>query len=464
MKLQGFDEDKIKEISDQLQDIKFVDLWFIDILGGLRHVTVSKDVLFEGMREGLITKLDGSSIEGFAEIEESDLNLVPDISSLFVYEGIARVFCYIADPNGDFHPCDTRYLAELAEEKLRERNITSYWGPEPEFFVFNEVNIKVREPWFQHVEIKSEEAPWLGSPYAILPKRAYYSIPPADTLMNYRNSLAKVLEDVGIKVYCHHHEVATAGQVEINIHCATLKRMGDYITILKFIAKNLAKKMGLVATFMPKPLYGDNGSGMHTHQSLFNENTNLFHDPEDEYAMLSQVARYYIGGLLEHSRALAAIVAPTVNSYKRLVPGYEAPVYLIWSKANRSAAVRVPAYNIKNPKSKRIEFRPPDPSCNPYLAFVAMLAAGLDGINKKVDPGDPFDENVYKLPPSKKRDMQSLPRSLIEALDELECDKDFLKPFVSNELIEKYIEYKRKEAFEVNMRPSPIEYLYYLNV
>ncbi|MCD6510382.1 MAG: type I glutamate--ammonia ligase [Thermoprotei archaeon] len=462
MGVRGLEETKLKKVEERLSNVKFVDLWFVDLFGSLRHVTVTKPPFLEGLREGFLTKLDGSSIKGFSEIEESDLNLAPDVSSMILDGNIAYVFCYVLKPNGEFHTSDSRYLAELAEEKLREQGLTSYWGPEPEFFVFNEVKIDVKEPWFQHVEIKSEEAPWCGG--LLLPKQAYYRVPPSDRLMEYRNKLVESLEQWGITVDCHHHEVATAGQIEVNMRCNTLRKMCDSIMILKYLAKSLAVKMGLFATFMPKPIYGDNGSGMHTHQSLFRGDENLFHDPDDDYAMLSQLARYYIGGLLEHSRALAAIVAPTVNSYKRLVPGYEAPVYLVWSRANRSAAVRIPAYNVKNPMIKRIEFRPPDPSCNPYMAFIAMLAAGLDGINKKIDPGDPVDENIYHMPPSKRRSIRSLPASLIEALEELESDNDFLHPFIPREVLEKYIEHKLKEAREVNLRPSPIEYLLYLDV
>ncbi len=464
--MEGPRKEGIASLEKKLERVHFVDLWFVDLLGIHRQVTISKETFLKEVKEGVITKLDGSSVYGFASVEESDLNLAPDLSRVIIQGKIARIFCFVLTPNGKPHPSDPRYLALATEQCLREKGLVSFWGPEPEFFVFNKVRVDIKEPWFQCVEIFSEEAPWSGNPYALGTKCAYYRTPPSDSLIEYRCRLAEALAEFGIEVVCHHHEVATAGQIEINIRHGTLLRTADAIVTLKYLAKKLAKDMGMVATFMPKPLYGDNGSGMHTHQNLFHLKTgeNLFHDEEDEYAMISQTARDYIGGLLEHGRALAAIVAPTVNSYRRLVPGYEAPVYLVWGKANRSAAVRIPAYNLKDSKSKRVEFRPPDPSCNPYLAFIAMLAAGLDGIQKKIDPGDPVDRNVYEMSPSERRSIRSLPRTLLEALDELECDNEFLKPFIPSETLEKYIEYKRKEAIEIELRPSPMDYVMYLNV
>ncbi|RLF17271.1 MAG: type I glutamate--ammonia ligase [Thermoprotei archaeon] len=452
-----------QDLEKILSGVKFVDLWFIDLMGSLRYVTINKESFIKDMEDGIITKLDGSSVPGFASIERSDMNLKPDIQSTIRIGDKAHIFCSVCKPSGEPHPVDPRYLAKRAEEVIKEKGLISYWGPEPEFFVFNDVKIKIIEPWFQYVKILSEEAPWSGSPYALHHKSAYCRTPPSDILFEYRNRLVELLEKYGVKAICHHHEVATAGQIEVNIEHNTLTRVCDAIIILKYIAKNLARKMGFYATFMPKPLYGDNGSGMHVHQSLFTlRGENIFHDPEDDYAMLSQIARYYIGGLIEHGRSLSAIVAPTVNSYKRLVPGYEAPVHLVWSKANRSAAIRIPAYNVEDASSKRIEYRPPDPSCNPYLALVAMLAAGIDGINKRIDPGDPVDANVYEL--GEGTDIRTLPRSLDEALDELECDMEYLLPFIPKETLEIYIELKRKEAKEVGLRVSPFEYLMYFNV
>jgi len=461
----GWDEmrDAVEGLDKMLNGMELVDLWFVDLIGALRHVSMTKECFLKNMEDKIITKLDGSSVPGFATIERSDMNLMPDLESMIKIGRIAHIFCFVCKPDGTPHPADPRYLAKRAENILYEKGLISYWGPEPEFFVFEDVKIRLVEPWLQYVKIYSKEAPWSGSPYALQHKSAYYRTPPADSLFEYRNKLTEMLSTYGVEAICHHHEVATAGQIEVNIRYSTLMKMGDNLMILKYVAKNLAREMGLYATFMPKPLYGDNGSGMHVHQNLVStDGVNIFHDEEDDYAMLSQVARYYIGGLIEHGRALSAIVAPTVNSYKRLVPGYEAPVYLVWSKANRSAAVRIPAYNIRDGKSKRVEFRPPDPSCNPYLAFIAMLAAGIDGINKRIDPGDPIDVNVYHL--KSRPDIRSLPRSLDEALDELESDMEFLTPFIPKDTIEVYVELKRKEALEVNMRISPFEYLMYFNV
>jgi len=287
-----------------------------------------------------------------------------------------------------------------------------------------------------------------------------------DKVYEIRREAAEVLEDYfGFTIEAHHHEVATAGQSEINFKYSTLVKSADNVVTFKYVLRNIAAKHDKLATFMPKPLVGDNGSGMHTSISLYRGQENLFYDPDDDYAELSQLGRYFVGGLLEHARALSAIVSPTVNSYRRLVPGYEAPVYLAWSRGNRSACVRVPIYFKGNP-NKRIEYRPPDPSCNPYLAFAALLMAGLDGKKKKIDPGDPVDENIYLMSPEKRRQLgiKELPGSLWEALEELKSDNDLLKPVFTNNVLEKYLKLKEKEWKTVNMYTPPIEYHLYFNI
>ncbi len=297
-------------------------------------------------------------------------------------------------------------------------------------------------------------------------KGGYYAAPPRDGLADLRNEIGMVLEDsFGIPVEAHHHEVATAGQCEINIRYAPLIAMADAIMTMKMVIKRTAQQFNRVATFMPKPLYGDNGSGMHTHQSLWKDGRNTFYDPDEPYAEVSQTCRYYIGGLMEHSRALTAITNPTTNSYRRLVPGYEAPVFIAWARGNRSANCRVPVYEKTLEKSKRIEFRTPDPSCNIYLALSAMLAAGLDGINRKLDPGDPVDEDIYHLTAHRRKELRirELPGSLKESLDALESDQGFLETVFPKDLLEHYVGLKRKEALEVSLRPTPLEFALYLD-
>ncbi|MEM1743012.1 MAG: type I glutamate--ammonia ligase, partial [Nitrososphaerota archaeon] len=300
-------------------------------------------------------------------------------------------------------------------------------------------------------------------------KDGYLPSLPQDTLVEFRNNVSRILEDYfKIIVDAHHHEVATAGQCEIDLRHDTLKKIADNVQTYKYVVKNVAKNMGLIATFMPKPIYGDNGSGMHVHISLWRNGVNTFYDSDDQYAELSQTARYFIGGILEHGKALSAIVAPTTNSYKRLIAGYEAPVYLTWSKSNRSAVIRIPAYHKGRDTStlKRIEFRAPDPSANPYLCFSAIIAAGLDGIKKKIDPGDPVDENIYKLAVEKKRELgiEKLPSDLREALQCLQSDREFLKPVMSDELINTWIELKLEECEQVNSIPHPYEFHLYFDI
>ncbi len=454
----------IKNINDR--GIRWIDLQFTDLVGYLRHATISSKLLTVESIESGLGKLDGSSIKGFTGIEKSDLILKPVLDTFNVIpweNGIGRIICGIYIDGLRFLK-DPRYVAERLDSYLMDQGIRLFISAELEFFIFDRVNVSI-DTWAQHFEIHSSEAPWNGSAFVNRYKDGYYSIYPKDRFHELRIEIGETLVkyfDIGVEVL--HHEVAAASQHEINFRGGAAVVTGDAMQTVKFVVKSLAFRKGLIATFMPKPIYGDNGNGMHVHVSLWRNDTNLFYDPSDSYANLSQYARYFIGGLIEHARALSAIVSPTVNSYKRLVPGYEAPVYLVWSKANRSAAIRIPAYN-KNGNSTRIEYRPPDPSANPYLAFTAVILAGLDGIKRKIEPGDPVDENVYNLSKYRRRELgiKELPRSLDEALDELESDNEWLKPIVPKELIESYIEVKREEARRVTMYPTPIELHYYLD-
>jgi glutamine synthetase len=466
--------------------VRWIDLQFVDVPGYLQHITIpSHDLSRENFERGF-GKLDGSSIKGFKPIYESDMVLVPDPETFAILpwsppeHKTARMLVNIYESfGGSRFEKDSRYVAQKAEEAVRRAGFTvSQWGPELEFFVFDKVELlpnalSARDAWAESgYRIESKEAIWSrgGINFPIRFKEGYYPAPPEDTLQNYRSEVSGILEDYfGIQVDAHHHEVATAGQVEIDMRYAPLVKMCDGVVSYKFVAKMVANLKGLIATFMPKPIFGDNASGMHVHQSLWKDDKNVFYDPDDEYAELSQVGRYYIGGLMEHSRSLAAIVAPTTNSYKRLVPGYEAPVYVAWSRANRSANVRVPVY-FRGCKAahdgKRVEFRPPDPACNPYLAFAAQVAAGLDGIKRKVDPGDPVDENIYHLSPERRRQLgiRELPGSLKEALEELKADHDYLKGIFSEDLLETFIELKEEEYKQQSLRPTPYEFYLYLDI
>jgi len=385
-------------------------------------------------------------------------------------QSTVRIFCNVMEAGGtERFSRDSRYIAERAEGELKKNGFdVSYWGPEPEFFVFDSVKFDTQSAYKgQGYSIESREAAWnsQGTNYPIRFKEGYYPAPPVDTLQEYRRVACSVMEDAfGIEIDAHHHEVATAGQVEIDMKYAPLLQMADNLVTYKYVAKNVGAQFGKLATFMPKPIFADNASGMHVHQSIWGGGKNKFYDPGDSYAEISQACRYYIGGLLEHGRALSAVVSPTTNSYKRLVPGYEAPVYLAWSRRNRSATVRIPVYH-GGEGAKRIEYRPPDPSCNPYLAFAAMAAAGLDGINKKRDPGDSVDQNIYHLSSQKRREygIKELPGSLEEALNELESDSSFLEPIFSKDAIEMHLELKREEHKQNSIRPTPYEFQLYLD-
>ena len=460
---------------------KVVDFKFVDVPGTWQHFTIPMSQfdlsLFD---EGL--GFDGSSIRGFQEINESDMLVMPDPNTAvidpFGATPTLSLVCDVAEP-GTLRPYsrDPRSLAKRAEAYLRDSGIadTSYFGPEAEFFVFDDVRYE-SSPHSQAYTVDSREGNWntsrpeepnLGN--KIRNKEGYFPVPPVDTFQDIRNEMSLVMESVGIEVERQHHEVATAGQAEIDMKFDTLVAMADKLMMYKYIVKNVAYRHGKVATFMPKPIYGDNGSGMHVHQSLWKRGEPLFFD-DCGYAMLSDMARYYIGGLLRHAPAILAFAAPTTNSYKRLVPGFEAPVNLVFSARNRSAAIRIPMYS-QNPKSKRVEFRPPDASSNPYLAFSAMLMAGLDGIDKRLDPSangmGPIDKNIYDLSESEYAEIRSVPGSLGEALNALDRDRTFLTQsgVFTDDLIDGYISYKlAKEVDEVRLRPTPHEYYLYFDV
>jgi glutamine synthetase len=467
-------EDVVKTIGDR--NIEMIDLRFTDLPGSWQHFSVPPSALeLESFVDGV--GFDGSSIRGFQEIQESDMLVIPDPATAFLdpfTEAPTLVLiCNIRDPvTGQSYSRDVRYVAQKAENYLRGTGIgdTAYVGPELEHFVFNEVRYD-QGTNFGYYEINAAEANWdtakaksPGLGHKLRPKEGYFPVPPADLLQDARTEMVRTLERIGIPIEAHHHEVATGGQGEIDMRFAALTRMADNVLIFKYVVKNVARKRGMTATFMPKPLFGDNGSGMHVHQSLWQGEQPLF--AGKGYAGSSEMMRHYIGGLLKHAPALLAICAPTVNSYRRLVPGFEAPVNLGYSQRNRSAACRIPMYS-ENPKAKRVEFRCPDPSCNPYLAFAAMLMAGLDGIQNRIDPGDPIDKNLYDLPPEQLAQVPSAPGSLEEALDALEADHQFLLKgdVFTDDVIETHLAYKRShEIDEMRLRPHPYEFILYYDV
>jgi glutamine synthetase len=469
---------QVEEVISRINEegIKFVDLQFTDLVGRLRHVTIPSEMVDgDALKKGF-AKLDGSSVKGFVEIHESDMVLLPDTSTYGVIPWsseelkTARFICDVYSGFGaERFSRDPRLIAQKAEEMIKNEGFTeSLWGPEVEFFVFDSVSWDVSNPFSVSYKISSSESPYSdgGTNYIIRFKDGYYPAEPIDTLSEYRGRCVKYLkEGFGILCNAHHHEVATAGQCEIDMLRDTLTRMADNVMTYKFVIRNVARMMGKIATTMPKPIFGDNAVGMHVHSSLWKEGKNSFYDPDDPYAEISQTARYYIGGLLEHSRALCAIVAPTTNSYKRLVPGYEAPVYIAWSRSNRSANVRIPVYQKGKEESKRIEFRTPDPSSNPYLTFAAIASAGIDGIRKKIDPGDPVDHDIYKLTPEKRRELsvKELPSRLDEAIECLRSDDSFLLRVFTKDVLETLVELELEEIREVNARPHPYEFHLYFD-
>ncbi|MDY0361266.1 MAG: type I glutamate--ammonia ligase [Desulforegulaceae bacterium] len=456
--------------------IRVVDIRFMDFPGIWQHFSVPLSELNEGSFEDGFG-FDGSSIRGWRDIHESDMIVIPDPSTAkidpFFEHPTLVMIGNIADPiTHEPYEKDPRYIAQKAEAFLKSTGIgdVCFIGPEPEFFIFDEVRYS-SDPHNTFFSIDSIEATWntgreefpnLG--YKPRSKEGYFPVPPSDKLHDLRTSMMLALEDIGIEMECQHHEVATAGQGEIDMRFKPLVEMGDQLVWFKYVIRNMAYVKGHSVTFMPKPLFGDNGSGMHTHASIWKDGKPLF--AGDLYAGMSQDALYAIGGILKHCGALCAITNPTTNSYKRLVPGYEAPVNLAYSSSNRSAAVRIPMY-ATSPKAKRLEFRTPDPSCNGYMAFSAILMAMIDGIENKIDPGDPLDKNIYDLPPEELAQIPSAPGSLSEALDCLEKDCGFLLKggVFTEEVIKTWIKYKReKEIMAVNLRPHPHEYMLYYDI
>jgi len=460
------------------QDVEFVDLKFTDLPGRWQHFSLpARELTEELFEEGI--GFDGSSIQGFQEIHESDMLLLPDPITAFLDPFCARptlsIICDIADPlTREPYSRDPRYVARKAENYLKSTGVAdvSYWGPEAEFFIFDSIHYKA-EANESFYKIGSQEAIWAaGDPdeggrqgYKPRWKMGYFPVPPTDHFQDLRSEMVAELTAIGVDCEVHHHEVATAGQAEIDMRFDSLLAIADKLMKHKYVVRNVAWRSGLCATFMPKPIFGDNGSGMHTHQSLWKNDENAFFD-ESGYGLLSRTAFWYIGGLLKHAPALLALTAPTTNSYKRLVPGYEAPINLCYSARNRSACVRIPVYS-PSPRLKRIEFRPPDCTCNPYLAFSAMLMAGLDGIQNKIDPGDPVDKNLYDLSPEEAVGVKSTPTSLLAVLEALEQDHDFLLrgDVFTSDLIERWISFKREEeAYPVANRPHPYEFYLYFDL
>jgi len=450
----------------QDEGVEIVDFRFCDLPGLMQHFSAP------------VHEFDGSSIRGFQEIQESDMLLMPDpntaIIDPFRQHKTLNINCFVRDPvTGESYSRDPRYVAQKAEDYLNSTGIadTCYFGPEAEFFIFDDVRFMQdsRSAFYQVDSIEGiwnsakDENPNLG--FKPRYKEGYFPVPPMDHFQDLRSEMVLELERLGVEIEIQHHEVGTAGQAEIDMRFDTLLVMADKLMLYKYVVKNVARANGHSATFMPKPLFQDNGSGMHCHQSLWKGGEPLFYS-ETGYAGVSDLGRWYIGGLLKHAAAVLAFAAPTTNSYKRLVPGYEAPVNLVYSQRNRSAACRIPLYS-KSPKAKRVEFRCPDPSANPYLAFAAMLMAGLDGVQNRIEPPDPVDKDLYDLPPEELKKVPQVPGSLQESLAALEADQDFLKAggVFTDDLIDTWIEYKTlHEIDEVRLRPHPWEFMLYYDI
>jgi glutamine synthetase len=461
----------LKMIADN--EVKFVDYRFTDTKGKEQHVSVPAKTVGEGTFE-YGHPFDGSSIAGWKGIEASDMLLMPDAASArmdpFREENTLILTCDVHEPStGQGYERDPRSLAHRAEAYLKSTGLgdTAYFGPEPEFFIFDSVTWNVDMAGCA-VKIKSEEAPWStglefdGGNLAHRPavKGGYFPVPPVDSLQDIRSEMCLLLEQQGVEVEVHHHEVAAPGQCEIGTKFSTLVKRADWLQILKYTVWNVAASYGKTATFMPKPVVGDNGSGMHVHQSIWKDGTNLF--AGNGYAGLSDFALYYIGGIIKHARALNAITNPGTNSYKRLVPGFEAPVKLAYSARNRSASIRIPY--VSNPKGRRIEVRFPDPTANPYLAFSALMMAGLDGVQNKIHPGEAADKNLYDLPPEEDAKIPTVCSSLDMALEALDKDREFLTRggVFTNDLIDAYIELKMEEVTRFRMTTHPVEFdMYY---
>lgn len=459
------------------KEAKVVDIRFTDLFGQQQHFSIPASVLDEDkFDDGLA--FDGSSIRGFKAINESDMLLIPDPDTAYIdpFTDVVtlNIVCDIEDPlTREIYNRDPRQVAKKAEKYLASTGIadTAYFGPEAEFYIFNDVRYdQTSHSGFYYLDSDEgiwnsgrDEKPNLG--YKIPYKRGYYPVPPNDSLQDLRTYMMLNLIECGIEVEMQHHEVGTAGQSEIDMKFDTLLTMADKLQKYKYIIKNTAFQHGYTVTFMPKPLFQDNGSGMHVHQSLWKDGKPLFFD-EKGYGGLSELATYYVGGILKHAPALLAICAPTTNSYRRLVPGYEAPINLVYSARNRSACVRIPMVS-KSPKAKRIEFRAPDPSANPYLCFAALLMAGLDGIENKILPPTPVDKDLYEMEPEEKEGIAQTPGTLEESLAALAADHEFLLKgdVFTKDMIETYIEYKQaNEAKQVALRPHPYEFFLYYDV
>ncbi|HZF49071.1 MAG TPA: type I glutamate--ammonia ligase [Polyangiaceae bacterium] len=454
-------------------DCKFVDFKFIDLPGIWQHTTIPANRLNEEIFEEGIG-FDGSSVRGWQPINASDMLMTPDPTTAridpFHNQRTLSLICKVSDPiTGQPYGRDPRYIAQKAEIYLRSTGLadTAYFGPEAEFFVFDSIRYE-NTPRGAFYEIDSDEAAWntgkagpnLG--HKIRQKEGYFPVPPNDSLHNLRADMMSTLIETGIDVEVGHHEVGSAGQCEIGMKFSTLTRMADDLMWFKYVIKNVARRNNKTVTFMPKPVFGDNGSGMHCHQSLWRNDRPLF--AGDGYAGMSDIGLWYIGGILKHAKALAALTNPTTNSYRRLVPGYEAPVNLAYSSRNRSASIRIPVPTSVSPKARRIEVRFPDATCNPYLAFAAMMMAGLDGVQNRIEPGDPLDKDIYALSPEELKEVPHMPGSLDEALEALERDHEFLLrgDVFTRDIISTWIDYKREREIDpVRLRPVPYEFFLY---
>jgi glutamine synthetase len=463
--------DVLKMIKDK--DVKYVDLRFTDTKGKMQHVTADASCIDEGSFEGYA--FDGSSIAGWKGIEASDMHLKPDPATAHIDPFFAQttlaMFCDVTDPiTGQPYERDPRSIAKKAEAYMNSLGIgdKAFFGPEAEFFIFDDVRFTA-DPYNTGFRIDSSELPTnSGTEYEMgnlahrpRTKGGYFPVPPVDSCQDIRSEMLSVMAEMGVVTEKHHHEVAAA-QHELGMKFGTLVRMADNLQIYKYAIHNVAQAYGKTATFMPKPVFGDNGSGMHVHQSIWKGDTPVF--AGNKYSDLSDTALYYIGGILKHARAINAFTNPTTNSYKRLVPGYEAPVLLAYSARNRSASCRIPV--VSSPKGKRVEVRFPDPAANPYLAFAAMLMAGLDGITNKIHPGDPVDKNLYDLPPAELSRIPTVCGSLREALETADKDRAFLKMggVFSDDMIDAYIELRMAENMRYEITPHPVEFDMYYSV
>ena len=466
----------VREVLDfaKKNKVQVVDMKFVDLIGTWQHFTIPVSELTEGLfKDG--SGLDGSSIRGWRAINNSDMLLVPDPATAcmdpFCSVPTLSLIGNVVDPiTREMYDRDPRFIAQKAEKYLQSTKIgdTSYWGPEAEFFIFDHARYdQTNHSAYYHID--SDEGVWnmgqegvnLGG--KIRHKEGYFPVAPTDTQQDIRTEMILEMEKAGIATEKHHHEVATAGQAEIDIRFDSLLRTADKMMMFKYIVKNVARRHGKTVTFMPKPIFGDNGSGMHTHQSIWKDGKPLF--AGKEYAGVSQMCLHYIGGILKHAPALAAFTNPSTNSYKRLTPGFEAPVLLAYSSRNRSAGIRIPMYS-PSPKAKRIEVRFPDPAANPYLAFAAMLMAGLDGIENKINPGGPADKDLYDLPPEEAKSFPQVCGSLREALESLDKNRAFLKKggVFSDDFIDSWIELKMQEVYAFEHTPHPIEFQMYYSV